>query len=75
MVIWKATLQPIFTLSSIETKYVVATKAVKEAIWLKELMPELVLVQRIMAIHSDSQSVIHLCKNQVFHKQSEHIDV
>ncbi|WMV20389.1 hypothetical protein MTR67_013774 [Solanum verrucosum] len=52
-----------------------ATKAVKEAIWLKGLVAELSLVQLELTLRCDSQSVIHLIKNQRLHGCTKHIDV
>ncbi|XP_059277866.1 secreted RxLR effector protein 161-like [Lycium ferocissimum] len=45
VVSWKSTLQSIIALSTTEAEYMVATKVVKEAIWLKGLVVELSLVQ------------------------------
>lgn len=42
---WKLTLQLIIALSIIEAKYMKATEAAKEAIWLKDLVAKLTLVQ------------------------------
>nr|GEW57246.1 RNA-directed DNA polymerase, eukaryota, reverse transcriptase zinc-binding domain protein [Tanacetum cinerariifolium] len=41
VVSWKATLQNVMALSTIETEYMALTKAVKEAIWLRGLLKEL----------------------------------
>ncbi|GJT18000.1 transposable element [Tanacetum coccineum] len=49
--------------------------AVKEAIWLQGLLDELGINQKIVTMYSDSQSAIHLAKNQVYHARTKHIDV
>ncbi|KAH9680375.1 Integrase catalytic domain-containing protein [Citrus sinensis] len=72
---WKATLQHIVALSSTEAEFVAATKAVKESMWLKGLLNELWLKQRIVEIFCDNQSAIQLIKNQVYHERTKHIDV
>ncbi|GJT51160.1 hypothetical protein Tco_0977317 [Tanacetum coccineum] len=41
VVSWKATLQHVVALSTIEAEYMALTKAVKEAIWLRGLLEEL----------------------------------
>ena len=51
------------------------TEAVKEAIWLQELLEEHYISQRSVTIHCDSMSAIYLAKNQVFHARTKHIDV
>ena len=47
----------------------------KEAIWLHGLLKDLGVGQKQLEVYSDSQSVIHLAKNKVFHAWMKHIDV
>nr|GEZ04133.1 retrovirus-related Pol polyprotein from transposon TNT 1-94 [Tanacetum cinerariifolium] len=49
--------------------------AAKEAIWLQGLLSELGISQKFITMHSNSQSAIHLAKNQVYHARTKHIDV
>ncbi|KAG2703381.1 hypothetical protein I3760_06G134300 [Carya illinoinensis] len=72
---WKATLQFTVALSTTEAKYMAATEAVKEAIWLKGLISDLRLQQDATSVFCDSQSAIHLTKNQMYHERTKHIDV
>lgn len=72
---WKSSLQSIVALSSTEAEYVSATEGVKEAIWLKGLATELGVIQDSVAVFSDSQSAIHLTKNNTFHSKTKHISV
>nr|GEY07464.1 retrovirus-related Pol polyprotein from transposon TNT 1-94 [Tanacetum cinerariifolium] len=72
---WKSTLQSTTTLSTTEAEYMAMTEAVKEAIWLHGLLNELGINQKFVTMYSDSQSVIHLVKNQVYHARTKHIDV
>lgn len=51
------------------------TEAVKEAIWLHGFLKDLGVGQKQLEVFSDSQSAIHLAKNQVFHARTKHIDV
>ncbi|KAA0045142.1 Retrovirus-related Pol polyprotein from transposon TNT 1-94 [Cucumis melo var. makuwa] len=48
---------------------------VKEAVWLKRIVGELLSQEFIPIIHCDSQSAIHLAKNASHHRRSKHIDV
>ncbi|KAK3016961.1 hypothetical protein RJ639_007857 [Escallonia herrerae] len=73
--IWKATLQTIVALSTTEAECIAATKAVKEAIWLKGLVGDLGLKQESSTIYCDSQSAIHLTKTQMLHERTKHIDI
>ncbi|GJT94101.1 BTB/POZ domain-containing protein NPY2 [Tanacetum coccineum] len=72
---WKSTLQSTIALSTTEVEYMVMTEAVKEAIWLQGLLGELEIKQKFVRMHSYSQRVIHLAKNQVYHARMKHIDV
>ena len=51
------------------------TEAVKEAIWLQGFLDDLGVDQKQVTVFCDSQSAIHLAKNQVYHARTKHIDV
>ena len=72
---WKSTLQSTVVLSTTEAKYMAITEAVKEAIWLQGLLDDLGVGQKQVTVFCDSQSAIHLAKNQVYHARTKHIDV
>ncbi|KAG8489021.1 hypothetical protein CXB51_017120 [Gossypium anomalum] len=72
---WKATLQTTVALSTTEAEYMAITEACKEAIWLKGLFGELNKDLQISTVFCDSQSVIFLTKDQMFHERTKHIDV
>ena len=72
---WKATLQNVVALCTTEAEYTAATEAFKEAIWLKSMTTELGAKEESVTVYSDSQSAIHLNKNQSHHEKIKHIDV
>ena len=72
---WKSTLQSTVALSTTEAEYMAVTEAVKEAVWLQGMAKTLGLVQEHINVYCDSQSAIHLAKNQVYHARTKHIDV
>ncbi|KAE8701188.1 Detected protein of confused Function [Hibiscus syriacus] len=72
---WKSTLQSMVALSTTEEEYMAVSEAVKEAIWLNGLMEDLGVVQSRISLYCESQSAIHLAKNQVYHSRTKHIDV
>ena len=72
---WKATLQATVALSTTEAEYMAISEAIKEAIWVRQLVGELVQEEQGIAIYCDSQSAIHLTKNQMFHDRTKHIDI
>lgn len=68
-------LQKIVTLSTTEAEYVEVVEATKEMVWLKSLLNELRHPQINYKLFSDSQSVIHLAKNSVYHARTKYIDI
>ena len=51
------------------------TDAFKEAIWLQGILKEIHMLQEDTVVFLDSQSAIHLYKNQVYHERTKHVDV
>ena len=72
---WKASLQYVVALSTTEAEYIAATEAAKEALWMKGIVAELGVNVEPVIVFCDSQSAIHLSKNQVYHEKTKHIDV
>ncbi|KAK2425531.1 secreted RxLR effector protein [Trifolium repens] len=72
---WKSSVQSIVAMSTTEAKYMAVAEAAKEALWLTGLVKELGVEQGGVQLHCDSQSVIYLAKNQVYHARTKHIDV
>lgn len=56
------------SLSTIETKYVSANEAAKEALWLYRLFNEIVVLKSVPKLLVDNESAIKLAKNPEFHK-------
>ncbi|KAM1650564.1 hypothetical protein ACFXTN_003253 [Malus domestica] len=71
---WRALLQPITALSTTEAEYIALAKAGNEAIWLSGLVSQMGITQDCVKLKCDSQSAIHLAKNQVFSRRSKHIE-
>ena len=71
---WCSQKQEIVALSSCEAESMAATEAAKQAIWLQELLSEVVgkHCQKV-TIRVDNKSAIVLKKNHVFHGRSKHI--
>jgi phosphoribosyl-AMP cyclohydrolase len=72
---WMRKIQYVVALSTTEDEYMVATNASKEAIWLQRLCSGIGLVQQVVRIDCDSQSVIFLAKNPACDSKTKHIDV
>jgi len=65
-------LQKIVASSTTKIEYVAATEACNELLWMKDFLKE---KQEASSLHSDSQSVIDLANNLVYHDRTKHIDV
>ncbi|GMI95521.1 cysteine-rich RLK (RECEPTOR-like protein kinase) 8 [Hibiscus trionum] len=72
---WKSTIQYVVALSTTEVEYMAVAEAAKEALWLIGLVKVFGIRQGGVQLHCDSQSAIHLAKNQVYHARTKHIDV
>ena len=70
---WCSTKQEIVALSSCEAEFMAATEAAKQAIWLQELLGEIVKDSEKAMIRIDNKSAIALTKNPVFHGRNKHI--
>ena len=72
---WSSKKQPIVTLSTCEAEYVGAASCVCHAVWLRNLLKTVGILQDDpTVIHVDNKSTIALAKNPVFHDRSKHID-
>ena len=75
-VLWSTKKQEIVSLSMTESKYVAATYAAKEALWLHSLIFQLFSTSlSTTTLFSDNQSAIVLTKEHQYHAQTKHIDV
>jgi hypothetical protein len=63
-------------LSSCEAEYIVASTASTQALWLVQLLGDLLgRDTRAMEFRVDSKSALALTKNLIFHERSKHIRV
>ena len=73
-VTWCSTKQEIVALSSCEAEFMAATEAAKQAVWLEELLSEVMNEACVrVVIRVDNKSAIQLARNHVFHGRSKHI--
>ena len=73
---WKSSKQSCVALSTTEAEYIALSSASQEAIWLQQLMSDL-LNKRVQetTILEDNQSTICLAKNQQVHGKTKHVDI
>ena len=73
---WQWSLQDVIALSTSEAEYIVVAESFKEAKWFKDLGCEMCNKVCSIRVYCDSQSAIHLAKNQnKFYRRSKHIDI
>nr|GEZ19457.1 zinc finger, CCHC-type [Tanacetum cinerariifolium] len=73
---WCTQKQPTVALSSCESKFMAATGAACQALWLKRLLSELTgWKEERITLKVDNVSAIALVRNPVFHGRSKHIDI
>ena len=71
---WESKLQPTVAGSSTEAEYMAAYFAVQEALYLRELLGDMMLAQvGATVIAEDNQGAIALANNAVWHKRTKHI--
>ena len=68
--------QKTIALSTAESETHAAVQATKEAIWLRNILEELKIMQiEATTIYCDNQAAIALSKNPEFHSRSKHVDI
>ena len=72
---WSSKRQPTVAASTTEAEYIAAAQAVKEALWLRNLLADLNMDVGAIKIYADNQSAIKLLKNPVLSAKSKHIDI
>lgn len=72
---WCSQRQDTVAQSTTESEYIAASQSLKELIWLKNLLQEIVGSMNIPKLYIDNQSAIKLIKNPEFHRRTKHIDV
>lgn len=76
MVTWISQKQRCVALSTCEAEFMVATAAVCQGIWLKNLLSQIFdLKTGPVIIYIDNKSAIDLARNPVFHGRSKHIGI
>ena len=68
-------MQHTVALSTTEVEFMSLAEAVKEAIWLHGFLGDLGIEQVDRVVFCDSQSAIHLAKDEKFHERTKHVDV
>jgi transposase InsO family protein len=77
VVSWGSKLQPTVAASTCEAEYISSAFAVKEALWVRKVLQELLPggYQKPMLIFGDNQGALALLKHPNAHQRTKHIDV
>lgn len=67
--------QHIVSLSSVEAEYWSLGRITTELAWLARLLHDLDILDILILIKCDSQAIIYIAKNQVFHERIKYIDL
>ena len=72
---WSSKRQATVAASTTEAEYIAIAAAVREALWLRQLLKDLAMVVDTVGIFADNQGTSKLVKNPVVSNRSKHIDV
>jgi hypothetical protein len=73
---WKSQKQTVVALSSAEAEYMAAGEAVKEILWLRQLLMELGFAESTStSLLVDNEAAISIANKDVFHNRTKHIDM
>jgi hypothetical protein len=72
---WASKLQPTVAASTTEAEYMAAAAAVKEALWLRKVLPDLGVQLSTVSIKGDNTAALKLLTNPIASDRSKHIDV
>lgn len=73
---WKTKKQEMISRSSAKAEYRAMASTTSELVWLKSFLSSLRVEHRgPMTLFCDSQSVIHIAANPVFHERTKHVEI
>ena len=76
LISWQSTKQKSVALSTTESEYMACCDAAKEAVWMKNLIEEILQVkQEPVSILQDNQGTIFISNNSINNRRTKHIDV
>ena len=75
LVSWNSKMQNCIALSTMEAEYVSMCEALKETLWIKQLLYELNQQVETTTTYCDNQAAISLVKEPKGHQRSKHIEI
>ncbi len=74
-VVWNSRLQPTVALSTCEAEYMALADAVKELLWLRQILSDLGIPTEGIPLHVDNRGAAQLAENEVINARTKHIDI
>ncbi|XP_020533827.1 uncharacterized mitochondrial protein AtMg00810-like [Jatropha curcas] len=76
VITWSSKKQATVALSTSEAKYIIATSAACQAIWLRKVLADLQQEQKgAIKIFSNNKAIISMTKNPTFHSRIKHVEL
>ena len=72
---WEARKQRTVALSSTEAEYMALSEATKEALYLRDILNNIGLINECVTLFNDNQGAMKLAQNSNYHSRTKHIDV
>ena len=74
-VIWKTARQTTTATSTVEAEFVAVSSAIKDVLWLRNLLNELNFKLQPTRVRVDNQGAIRLIQNNQVHSKTKHLDI
>ena len=75
LVAWMSKKQNSVSLSTGETKYIVAGNCCSQLLWMKKILSDYGIPQDTMVVYYDNSSTIDISKNPIQHSKTKHIEI
>ncbi|KAK0170574.1 hypothetical protein PV328_008411 [Microctonus aethiopoides] len=74
-IVWESRKQNTVALSSTEAEYIAISEATREAIFLKNLLYEILSIDECIVLYNDNMGAQKLATNPLLNKRTKHIDI
>ena len=73
-VMWSPRRQDVVSMSITEAEYIACSETAKDSQWIRQLLRELKINQKIPTSYTDNEAALKLTKTQTFHRRTRHIE-
>ncbi|KAK2374696.1 hypothetical protein QL285_075640 [Trifolium repens] len=75
LISWFSKKQNCVALSTAEAEYIAAGSSCSQLLWMKQMLSEYNVEQRVLTLYCDNMSAINISKNPIQHSRTKHIDI